>query len=405
MKIGIVGCGQFAPSFASLWQLHPDVDEVYCCDLIPERSQQLQERFGLAKVIDTYEDMLASDVDAVALLTQRWTHVELAVQGLKAGKHVYSAVPMSTTLDGIQQIIDAVTETGKVYMLGETSWYYPQAIWGRQTQAEGRFGKLFYAEGDYVHDMDHGFYAAYQYSGGENWKSTASYPPMLYPTHAMGAIMSVWPTHPVSVSCLGMVDNRGDGVFDQEVSMFGNDLSNMSALIETADGGMIRCNEFRRVGMSGQIEESTYKFFGTDGMFEEGVRNRAFYERGNETNLNNLLTNSKPDLSAEELEGIDPALLDSFASGSAIVQDRTRLPKEYDGAHNGHSGSHHYLADDFVRAVKSGKQPPINAWEAARINAAGIVAWDSVRQGGVRLPVPYFGECPFEVVDVNTPAR
>ena len=30
---------------------------------------------------------------------------------------------------------------------------------------------------------------AYQYSGGEAWKSTASYPPMLYPTHAVGGVL------------------------------------------------------------------------------------------------------------------------------------------------------------------------------------------------------------------------
>ena len=37
--------------------------------------------------------------------------------------------------------------------------------------------------------MDLGFYAAYQYSGGEDWKKTASFPPMLYPTHAVGNVL------------------------------------------------------------------------------------------------------------------------------------------------------------------------------------------------------------------------
>src|SRR5690606_3309367 len=133
-----------------------------------------------------------------------------------AGKHVYSAVPMATAVDEVKAIIDAVTQTGKVYMMGETHHYYPLTVWARQARAEGRFGRLFYAEGDYTHDMDHGFYSAYQYSGGEDWKATASYPPMLYPTHAIGGVLGVWDTRITTVSALGSVDDRGDGVFDKE---------------------------------------------------------------------------------------------------------------------------------------------------------------------------------------------
>ncbi|KEP72464.1 oxidoreductase, partial [Microbacterium sp. SUBG005] len=75
---------------------------------------------------------------------------------------------------------------------------------------------MFYAEGDYVHDMDLGFYDAYKYSGGDEWKATASYPPMLYPTHAIGGVLGAIPRHAVSVSCIGAATSR-DGVFDESV--------------------------------------------------------------------------------------------------------------------------------------------------------------------------------------------
>jgi hypothetical protein len=56
--------------------------------------------------------------------------------------------------------------------------------------------------------MDLGFYDAYQYSGGDRWKETASYPPMLYPTHAIGGVLGAVPAHAVSVSCVGVKDDR-----------------------------------------------------------------------------------------------------------------------------------------------------------------------------------------------------
>ena len=188
-SIGVVGAGQFGGQFAHLFKLHPGVSEVYVVDERPERAAEAVDRCGLAGTEASFEALLASDVDAVAIFTQRWTHGPLVEQALRAGKHVYSAVPMAVSEEEIARIIEAVKETGLVYMMGETSYYNPATVYARNQHAAGKFGRIFYAEGDYVHDMDLGFYDAYQYSGGERWKETASYPPMLYPTHAIGGVL------------------------------------------------------------------------------------------------------------------------------------------------------------------------------------------------------------------------
>ncbi|WP_380171844.1 Gfo/Idh/MocA family protein [Kineococcus sp. DHX-1] len=399
MKIAVIGTGQFARSFIALWQLHPDVEEVWVTDLVPERAQQHVESHGLAGSFDTFEDALASDVDAVAILTQRWSHGPLVLQALAAGKHVYSAVPMATTVDDCEAIVAAVRETGLVYMMGETSYYNPATVWAREHIAAGEFGRVFYGEGDYVHDMDNGFYAAYQYSGGEDWKETASYPPMLYPTHAIGGVLGAWKTHAVSVSCTGISDTRGDGVFDKTVSRWDNDFSNMSALFELADGGVMRTNEFRRVGYwSGP--ESRFRFYGTEQVMEQSVTSTVVtvktegedYHKGGTLDISDELKPGEHSDVPEDLSDIDPGLLSSFRSGTAKVHDRSRLPKEFEGAPNGHEGAHHFLADDFVVAVRDRTHPPVNAWVAARFTVPGIVANESAKQGGARLPVPDFGD-------------
>ena len=218
VSIGILGAGQFAGSFAALWDRHPNVDRILVADLIPERAQKLVDRLENAEVVPDFDALLASDVDGIAVLTQRWTHAPFVLAALAAGKHVYSAVPMATTITDIEAIIDAVERSGLTYMMGETSYYNPAVVWARQKIAAGELGRVFYSEGDYVHDMDNGFYAAYKYSGGEDWKETASYPPMLYPTHAVGGVLGALPTRAISVSCIGIPDDRGDGVFDRDVS-------------------------------------------------------------------------------------------------------------------------------------------------------------------------------------------
>ena len=394
-SIGFVGAGQFAGQFTQLFHLHPGVSAVHVTDLLPERADELVGQQGLAGTFASFDEMLASDVDAVAIFTQRWTHGPLVLRALEAGKHVYSAVPMAITAEEIGAIVEAVRATGLTYMMGETSYYHPATVYARKRLADGAFGRVFYAEGDYVHDMDLGFYAAYAYSGGETWKATASYPPMLYPTHAIGGVLGALPTHAVSVSCIGVRDERGDGVFDREVSQFGNDFSNATALFELADGGVMRTNEMRRVGYPSHIRESRFRFFGTEASFEQLATVSVWQDKEKVTDVSaELETSSAASEDDPSLDHVAPELRAAFTSGHAPVHDIARLPAEFRGAHNGHEGSHQLLVDDFVRAVNDRTLPTVNAWVSARFTLPGIVAHESARNNGERLSIPDFGEPP-----------
>ncbi len=395
-SLGIVGAGQFSGQFASLFKLHPGVSRIVVTDVIPERASAQVERLGLDGTAPSFEDMLRDEsIDAVAIFTQRWTHGPLVVQALRAGKHVYSAVPMAISEEEIGAIIEAVRETGLTYMMGETSYYNPATVFARQQLEAGKFGRVFYSEGDYVHDMDLGFYDAYRFSGGPEWKRTASYPPMLYPTHSIGGVLGALPTYAVSVSCIGVPDDRDDGVFDREVSMFGNNFSNAMALFELADGGAMRTNEMRRVGYPSRIRESRFRFFGTEGSFEQLAQTAVWQDKEVVEDVTDLLATSDTlDINDPSLADVAPALRDSFISGHARIHDTSRLPVEMAGAHNGHEGSHHFLVDDFVSSVNSRSLPTVNAWAAARFTLPGIVAHQSALRGGERLPIADFGDAP-----------
>ena len=394
-SLGVVGAGQFGSQFAHLFNLHPGTSAVYVADELPERAAEAVDRYGLAGVKGSFEELLASDVDAVAIFTQRWTHGPLVERALRAGKHVYSAVPMAVSEEEIAAIIQAVRDTGLVYMMGETSYYNPATVYARKQLADGKFGRIFYAEGDYVHDMDLGFYEAYQYSGGERWKETASYPPMLYPTHAVGGVLGAVPAHAVSVSCVGVKDDRNDGVFDKDVSMFGNDFSNATALFELNDGGVMRTNEMRRVGYPSHIRESRFRFFGTEASFEQLAKVSVWQDKQNVHDVSEQME-TRPSIPLDDpsLAHVAPELRDAFVSGLAPVHDPGRLPEEFRGAPNGHEGSHHFLVDDFVTAVNNGSLPPVNAWLAARFTLPGIVAHQSALRNGERLPIRDFGDAP-----------
>ncbi|KAA9393951.1 Gfo/Idh/MocA family oxidoreductase [Kocuria coralli] len=410
-SLGIVGIGQFGTHFAELFAAHPEIDALYAVDPVPERIDAIEQRADhpvrFAGRFETVEELLESDVDAVAIFTQRWTHGQIALQALRAGKHVYSAVPMAIEEDEIRAITEEVKRTGLVYMMGETSQYNAAVVLARRIHRSGAFGEVFYAEGDYVHDMDLGFYDAYRFSGGEEWKSTASYPPLLYPTHSIGGVLGVLENrHAVSVSALGRPDTRNDGVFDKEVSKFGNDVSNAFALFEMDNGGAFRTNELRRVGYPSHRRESRFRYFGETSSFEETVDVTYWHDKEEVLDVSGLIrTGATMSLDDPRLAEVSPTLRDAFVAGAAPSHHQDRLPSEFQGMPNGHEGAHHFLVDDFARAVVAGVQPAVNAWQAARYTLPGLIAHESMKRGGERLPIYDLGDCPLPVQDLDADQR
>ena len=393
LKIGICGAGRFSRWFIPIFQAHPSVEEVCLADKFPDRLASQAANFGIKRTFGSLDDLCASDVDAVAIFTQRWLHGPQAVQALKAGKHVYSAVPTGVTLEEIAELVDTVKSTGLTYMLGETSYYYPVAIYCRKRFANGDFGRFVYGEGEYIHDMSH-FYASFQHSGGDQWRSHASLPPMFYATHSISMVLSVTGARMTDVSCFGFADSNEDDIFDANLSMWDNTFSNETALFRTSDGGACRINELRRIGCRGP-RSVRMSMYGTEASYEEQANARAWVtkDRANIVDLTELLAPQTKLPNAESDSGSlqETAVPEQFLSAVHPVE---RLPQEFLDLPSGHEGSHHFLVLDFIEAVESAKLPPNHVWTAARYCAPGLVAHESAKRGGELMKVPDFGDPP-----------
>ncbi len=377
IKIGMVGTGQFAQSFIPLFKAHPLVHEVVLCDLDAAKLRVTADRFGIACTCPSLDDILGTDVDAVAIITQHWMHGPQAIQALRAGKHVYSAVPCGVSLEEITALVRTVEQTGRIYMMGETSYYYPHVVWCREHYRRGGFGDITYAEASYHHDWDiksidsRGIIKA---RTGDKFEALAGEPPMHYPTHTTSQVIGVTGAHMTRVSALGWRDRHPDGIYDPAVNKYRNAFSNETALFAMSDGAAARINEFRRVGHPGG---EFMTVCGTEASFEYTQAGRVVIGKGFEDTkrLDDILT-----------------LRPGFYGGTAAVQDVARLPAAFAGLPNNHWGAHQFLVDDFVKACVSGDDPPPNhVWAAARYMIPGLIAHESAERGGVQLAVPDLG--------------
>jgi predicted dehydrogenase len=389
LRLAVIGGGQFSSSFIHLFQAHPFVEEVALVELNPERRASIAAKFSINQTFASLSELWNSDFNAVAIFTPRWTHAQIALEAIQNGRHVYTAVPMGITQEEISQLVEASSKTKLTYFMAETSFYYPAVVFSRKKFVQGEIGKFVYGEGEYLHDMSHGFSDAYAANGGDDWKSTASFPPMLYSTHSVSTILSVTGAQATSVTCIGLKDTAGDGIFDSDVSMWKNNQSNQIALFETCDGGVMRIAELRRVGTAPLESTVRMSIFGTEGSFEQQVGYASWATK----NSFDIITDEIGTFSDVENpyslkpDYIPPNLWDG---GFARVHDRSQLPKEFLGLSNGHGGSHQFMVDDFVMDAVGERKAPMNVHDAARFTAPGIWAHQSAQMAGKRLEIPQF---------------
>jgi predicted dehydrogenase len=403
LRVGIVGCGSFARHFIPLFQAHPWVSSVVLCDLDEAKRAAACQTHGLTETSPSLDELCAdASVDAVALFTQNWLHAPQAVAALAAGKHVYSAVPTGITQQEITDLVAAVEASGRVYMIGETSYYYPGVIYCRRRFRAGDFGRPVYGEAEYLHDFDHGLYDVMKWRGGANWKETAGSPPMHYPTHSTSQILSVTGAHMTHVSCQGFVDDHEDGLFGAGANRWDNAFSNQSALFRLSDGSSCRVNEFRRVGHPGAVRMSLY---GTEGSFEQHIAGARWLTRDRQATAEldaDLACTGVPARVVDDAMQVVTAA-DGTHEGMSAVHPVERLPREYIGLGSGHSGSHAFLIDDFVRACVDDVVPPNNVWDAARYALPGLIAHESSRRDGALLEIPDLGDPPSAPVEYTEP--
>ncbi|MXY49543.1 MAG: Gfo/Idh/MocA family oxidoreductase [Gemmatimonadetes bacterium] len=390
LQVGVVGTGAFSQSFIPLFKAHPQVERLVLCDLEEEKRTAAAARFQIRDTSPSLDALCESAVDAVCLFTQNWLHGPQAVQALEAGKHVYSAVPPGISVAEIENLVAAAGASGTVYMLGETSYYYPGVLFCREQYARGAFGRIVYGQAEYYHDWDHGLYEVARWRGGENWRETAGIPPMYYPTHSTSQIISVTGARMIRVSCQGNRDVHEDGIYED--NDWANPFSNQSALYSMSDGSVCRINEFRRVGHPGCVRMGLQ---GTEGGFEQTAAGASWLRKdGNRVeSLDDLLA-----CTGQPVPGSDPmgkvTASDGTHLGVSVAHPVERLPEAFAGLPNGHAGSHQFLVDDFVMACVNGTLPPNNAWDAARYMLPGLTAHESAIHGGALLQVPDLGDPP-----------
>ena len=378
INVALVGLS-FGAAFIPIYKLHPRVGRVTLCDIDPAVREEAGDTFSIDDRRASLNEVLADpSIDAVHLVTPIPFHVEQTLRVLESGKHCACTVPMATTLEGIQSILDMVRRTGKQYMMMETSVYTRHFWYARRMLENGEFGRIQFLRGGHYQDMEY---------WPDYWLGL---PPMHYGTHAVSPLLALAGRQAQSVRCLG------SGVMREELARrYSNPYPIETALFDLGDS--LSAEVTRTLFDTAVTYSEAFNVYGEKASFqwqqvEEEGRPLLVRMGGKNYDANGVLWRGRKVLWQRETmpdtADLLPPEIRRFTVKSKFF-DETNPQRSFE-AGGGHGGAHPYLVDEFVNAICENRRPWIDAYRAAQWTAPGICAHESALRHGEAIAVPQY---------------
>ncbi|MDP6108352.1 MAG: Gfo/Idh/MocA family oxidoreductase, partial [Candidatus Brocadiia bacterium] len=344
MRVGVAGLGR-GRMFVDIFNGIEGCRVTAICDTA---SRALAGFDGVA-AHTSYDDFLAEGLDVVAVITPGPVHAEQSIRAMEAGAHVLCETPCVYAEAEARAVVAACDRTGRSFMLAEDYIWMGWAVRLKQMAAQGAFGEIVYAEGDYTHDcrdimlLDDDGYVPYARRGErpgarKSWRAT-DLPPLLYTSHTLGPLLHIMEDRVVSATGLGSGSRTAPelGTIDLETGLF-----------QTEKGAIVRLTNGFTVAHPYAL---FYNLVGTRGsakLMRTGEDLFVWYS------------------DREEMGGWEAAPDDWLARPD---------------------GENHVavMVREFVESVQNNRPPPLDVHRSLDFVLPGIRAHESALQGGPRL--------------------
>jgi len=260
--------------------------------------------------------------------------------------------------DRARGLLQECNKSQAVYMMVENYIYTKPNVLVRSMVEAGLFGEVYYAEGEYLHELSCLHHTA---DGLPTWRYywQVGVNGCTYPTHSLGPCLQWIKERPQRISCIG-TGRWTDPEHAVEDTVL--------LLCKTGSGKLIRV----RLDMLSKRPHAmtNYTLQGTKGAY-------ASARRPGEGNWVWVENYCKDPNEWVPLETFEKEFLPAFWR---------HPPKE--ALEAGHGGGDYFEVMDFVDAIQDRKPPPIGIHEAMDMTLPGLVSQESIRRGGEWLEVP-----------------
>jgi len=126
IRIGIIGCGEVGSIHTRCIKELGAATVGGFCDADEPRARKLLQYFPEAYTCATPDRLLHDDsIDAVYVCTHNDSHSRLGIEAARAGKHVMMEKPVALTIKECRKLLEAVEESGILFMTAFKLRFYP----------------------------------------------------------------------------------------------------------------------------------------------------------------------------------------------------------------------------------------------------------------------------------------
>ena len=140
MKFLVIGCGSIGKRhIRNLKAL--SIGEITANDVRRDRCEEVEEAYGIKTYLDL-EEALEQKPDAVLIATPTNLHLPQALAASKRGCHLFIEKPLSHSLDGIDELLEIITQKKLVSLVGCNMRFHPCVSLMKELLDSGSIGKV-----------------------------------------------------------------------------------------------------------------------------------------------------------------------------------------------------------------------------------------------------------------------
>ncbi len=150
LRFGVIGWGYWGPKVARNLESLPDATLSMVADMDVRRLASIEASQSGIETTTDIQELLRSNVDAIAIATPVRTHYQLAREALLHGKHVLVEKPLTASVKEAEELVALAEERQLTLMVGHTFEYSPAVNELRRLVQNGELGKIYCVEAERV---------------------------------------------------------------------------------------------------------------------------------------------------------------------------------------------------------------------------------------------------------------
>ncbi len=299
IKVGVIGAGGMLQYHAAGFR-QAGAEIVAVADPAPGAAAKAAEKWGIAQAYESVDAMLGEcdELDAVSIIVPNKFHAPLALQCLKAGKHVFCEKPPALKASEVAEMIAAANAAGKKLMFNFNNRARPESQAMKSYCEDGTVGTINSAQAKWIRRTGipgfGGWFTTKELSGGgpvidllhmiDLALYFMDYPE---PAHVLANTFDTFITDKGFKGPWGIPD-RADGTNNVEAAAHGfvTFKTGQVLTLQVSWAEMVRREEVSVVFQGTKAGGKVERLFGRDGLDETAIDTCELYvqENGNSVN-------------------------------------------------------------------------------------------------------------------------